>query len=220
MNRLAFFLVAMGFIGLACDKSEKIDTDKDASTPDSSLFMGESSDAAEETASSDQTCDDSSECEASDDPCSMNICVSGKCRPVARPEGSLLPESSQIEGDCMTLACGDDGDITIIPEPDDIPADDDDPCTDEICNGTESEHVLSPAGREFPDTAQISGDCKIVVCDEKGEPLIQTDESDVPPNEECSVGVCDGPNPEYEIAKVGTPCGDNMIFTNQSTLIP
>src|SRR5262245_47487928 len=88
-------------------------------------------------------CDTSSECAALDDPCLAPVCISGKCDSASKPEGSPAPDDQS--GDCERLVCDASGALASQSDGNDVPADDDDPCTIASCGGSTPTQLPPPA---------------------------------------------------------------------------
>lgn len=73
---------------------------------------------------SDAECGATTECEA-------HACVGGKCQTTEAPAGSLA--MMQLPGDCQRRTCDGHGNLETVLDPSDVPPDDGNPCTDEVC---------------------------------------------------------------------------------------
>jgi hypothetical protein len=84
-------------------------------------------------------CDDGNACTTeSCAPCSGGSCVTGGWCDYAKLNGIPTPGAAVVEGDCQESRCV-DGVETAVALPDDF-TDDEDPCTEDGCDGTESVH--------------------------------------------------------------------------------
>lgn len=113
-------------------------------------------------------CSSTRDCPAPSSPCSVVTCTAGACEEQIAPDGT--PSYEQEPGDCMVVLCEGGVGSLEVPDPGD-PASDGNECTDDICNGTSTEHPPSPAegpcgpGRShFCDGAGLCVECT-------GEPL-------------------------------------------------
>lgn len=79
-------------------------------------------------------CKQDTDCSGSSTPCRTIRCEEGRCRQeLARP--GISPEQVQKSGDCQRLLCGVGGELITREDPADIPVDDGNPCTRELCSG-------------------------------------------------------------------------------------
>jgi len=104
----------------------------------------------------------------------------------------------QIPGDCAVIVCSGHGETKLIPFPEDF-IDDNDPCTEDRCEGTNSIHVRKTklACYTGPRGTAGNGICKagIQVCDEVGKPIGGCEGQVFPEVETCILPVdedCDG----------------------------
>ena len=88
-------------------------------------------------------CTNNNDC-PNDTLCEDWSCTAGKCVSAQVPAGT--PIGNQIPGNCRARICNAMGDDEIVDDPTDVPADDGNPCTDEVCNGGEPAHPNEPAG--------------------------------------------------------------------------
>jgi len=90
-------------------------------------------------------CQLSEQCPLSESPCLSSMCFEGQCVFVPAPDG-VLPEQDQRAGDCKHLYCDGEGDVFVQPASFDVPTDDGNPCTEEVCDVDEPRHVPKVAG--------------------------------------------------------------------------
>jgi hypothetical protein len=83
-------------------------------------------------------CTDPAECRAMS-------CVGEKCEPINAPADKII---TQIQHDCLKRRCDGNGNVEIVPEPSDIPEDDNNGCTLEDCDDATSPNA--PAGTPCP----------------------------------------------------------------------
>jgi hypothetical protein len=114
-------------------------------------------------------CNAPSDCAGSDDECKARTCVSGACG-VAFTAANT-PVAAQTPGDCKLAACNGSGGVGAILDPTDLPADDGNPCTAEVCSAGTPGHPAIADGQ---------------VCND-GDACTQTDT--------CQSGACVGANP-------------------------
>lgn len=78
-------------------------------------------------------------------------------------------------------------------------------CVDQTCGWsfTQSGTLIS---------MQTTGDCKRIVCDGNGGTIEETDDTDLPEdNDPCTQNVCMNGEPSYPLAAPDTPCGDGLV---------
>ncbi|MFO0548069.1 MAG: hypothetical protein U0271_06760 [Polyangiaceae bacterium] len=81
-------------------------------------------------------CGDVLDCPPSTE-CSIAACVNGSCTTEPVAAGDL---ATQTPNDCKTLRCDGLGNLAVVADPLDLPADDGDVCTSEACVGTTPSH--------------------------------------------------------------------------------
>ena len=122
---------------------------------DASLDVpAEAADAASENADapSDTSTDAPKPCATSDDCptatalCQVPLCASSVCTTAPAADGTDVPVSAQQAGDCKKVTCGAGGAVTTVAEATDLPADDGNPCTDEVCTGPNPGHPDTAVG--------------------------------------------------------------------------
>ena len=91
-------------------------------------------------------CATSDDCPAASAFCQVPLCASSVCTTAPAPDGTDVPASAQKTGDCKKITCGAGGAVTTVADISDVPADDGNPCTDEVCNGPNPAHLNSAAG--------------------------------------------------------------------------
>lgn len=87
------------------------------------------------------TCDGTGQCIGCVDPaqcgdetfCATNTCTLSVCGRALTMAGMLAPPAVQEPGDCQTLVCDGEGGLAPIPEDTDLPLDDGDECTTQVC---------------------------------------------------------------------------------------
>jgi hypothetical protein len=77
-------------------------------------------------------------------PCNEAVCVEGRCEVHASPAGTV--PAKQTKGDCSELVCDGRGETLPRFDPNDVPADDDNACTEEVCDGDVGAHKPLAAG--------------------------------------------------------------------------
>jgi hypothetical protein len=141
--------------------------------------------------------------------CQSPTCsVQGVCG-VANSDQGTPVNGGQMDGDCQELRCDGDGAIASYEDDDDLPDDDGDACTDDICNGGIAQFPDLPLGTDCgPDGEQ---------CDGAGECVECIEASDCPPASECNVAVCTNDECGVEPAPGGTQCDDELFCTTDDT---
>ncbi len=66
-------------------------------------------------------CGQSTDCPATNNPCTGPYCALGLCSPVPSPAGILLPDQSKYVGTCTALACDGNGNTAVSPAPINLP---------------------------------------------------------------------------------------------------
>ncbi|MEM6992022.1 MAG: hypothetical protein AAF721_16045, partial [Myxococcota bacterium] len=78
--------------------------------------------------------------------CHTVTCDAGVCGVEETEAGTLLPSEAQTEGDCVALACDGVGNAAPTADDDDLPADDGNECTQEICVDGTAQHPAAAQG--------------------------------------------------------------------------
>lgn len=127
--------------------------------------------------------------------CQVASCADGACSWAPAGEG---PAATQVDGDCQTRVCTPAGEVGQVAEPADLPGDDGDACTGEVCNGVTPEHPQLPANAPCGggNICSPAGTC--VECLE----VAQCNPGPCQTPEACTAGVC-----EYNSEEPGTGCG-------------
>ncbi len=82
-------------------------------------------------------------------------CVGAKCETISAPKDKVI---TQIEHDCQKRQCDGNGNVEVVPDPGDLPADDNNACTIEDCDDATSPNA--PAGALCPNgTCDGKGAC-------------------------------------------------------------
>ena len=136
-----------------------------------------------------------------DNPCTDEICNGETPEYVPVAENTPVPGLPQTPGDCQLAVCDGSGRQFQLTDVGDLPADDSNPCTEEICNGDTPEHAMLPLDTPVPGFAQTPNDCRSMVCDGTGGQLLATDSSDVPlaDGNPCTDDICNGPTPYVNV---------------------
>jgi hypothetical protein len=124
-----------------------------------------------------------SDCSGTDTDCSKRACNSGVCGTSYPIAGT--PLSTQTAGDCLLATCDGAGGTTTASATSDVPADDGNPCTDEVCSALGPAHPFSTKGTACS-TATITGG----KCDGAGTCAQCVSDSDCSGGTECSAATC------------------------------
>jgi hypothetical protein len=133
---------------------------------------------------------------------------SGVCGVANVADGTPLPAAMQDDGDCQELRCDGAGASASYEDNDDVPPDDGNACTDEVCSGGLPQHPDEPVG-----TPCGNGDS----CDGMGACAECIDAGDCPPAGQCGVVDCVDNACVVDDAMVGTPCNDGSFCTATDT---
>ncbi|MCS6899936.1 MAG: hypothetical protein RMJ98_10525 [Myxococcales bacterium] len=91
------------------------------------------------------TCRQDVDCPDSSEPCRFPVCREGRCSlELARP--GTFPEQGQQSGDCQRYLCGVGGELIAREDPADLPPDDGNPCTREVCLDGAPRRLPQPPG--------------------------------------------------------------------------
>ena len=91
-------------------------------------------------------CASTDDCPTPTELCKLALCASSSCTTAPAPEGTDVPASSQKAGDCKKLVCGAAGAVSSVADATDLPADDGNACTDEVCTGPNPGHPDTAVG--------------------------------------------------------------------------
>lgn len=132
---------------------------------------------------------------------SCNPLNGGTCMVTYRTPGTPLPPGDQQPGDCQELVCGVNGSVVSDDDNDDLPPDEPNDCTAELCiSGTphyEDEQVNTPCGADW--WCDGLGTC--VECNDAAQ-------CDVPPK--CVLATCNAHACGTTNAPDGTPTGEQI----------
>ncbi len=145
-----------------------------------------------------EDCGDATSCQA---PTCNGAGVCGVSNTAA---GTPLPGGQQDDGDCQEVRCDGAGASASYEDDDDVPDDDGNDCTDEVCNGGLPQHPDLDVGTPCGDGGYCDGMGACVECIDAG---------DCPPASACHVAVCENNACGVEPADMGTPCSDGLFCT-------
>jgi hypothetical protein len=142
-------------------------------------------------------CASASQCPGTDTDCKQRTCTAGTCGFSFTPMG--VPVATQTPGDCQQVVCDGAGGTTNSIDSSDVPADDGNQCTAEICVGGTPSHQNRPQG--FP-CSQNGG----TVCDGGGTCVQCTTASQCPGTDtECQQRTCTANTCGLSFTPSGTP---------------
>ncbi len=113
-------------------------------------------------------CETSDTCPYPEGPCLLAMCLDGECVHVPAPEGTLPPDDQQ-PGDCKQLYCDGQGNVSAFPARIDLPVEDDNPCTEAICDVDQPQQSPKLAGARCGDDGICNGAGRCGVCLPKAE---------------------------------------------------
>jgi hypothetical protein len=119
---------------------------------------GDRGDSENDTFTGPVACSVDSDCPPPAYPCEVAVCVGNVCGSMVAPPGTPANGNNQIAGDCKRLACGEGGIVAASADPSDLPLDDGNACTLEVCDGPNPSHTDAPAGSACT-TAGVPGTC-------------------------------------------------------------
>lgn len=104
-------------------------------------------------------CHQDADCPGASAPCRTSVCREGRCSSeLARP--GTFPEQGQQSGDCRRFLCGVGGELIAREDPADLPPDDGNPCTREVCTDGSPGRLPLPAGASCGvGVCTVSGAC-------------------------------------------------------------
>jgi hypothetical protein len=205
---VSVLLCASALAGCGSDRG-KTSADRDASVdPASAPDAGVDDDASVIQPRPDGTCEVVQHCLPPSDPCQQVTCVSNKCVPAPIASGSAA--SQQTRGDCVELRCDTQGKTVPWSDPSDVPEDDGQPCTEELCSGIMPVHRTLPVGSVLPAAGQTPGDCRELLCGEGNTVVSRAQPSDIPStvSDICQEPACTGEQPASVPAEAGKLCGE------------
>ncbi len=154
-----------------------------------------------------------SDCPGTDDKCKTRTCSAGACGFSFAPLGTSIPP--QTLGDCLTAICDGAGNATSLPNNNDLPPDDGNPCTASACNQGVPAHpaVMNGAVCSDGDPCTTADTCVDGACS-SGPPAV------CPAPDAChEAGTCDPASGacEYAAKPAGTACDDGDLCTQTDT---
>ena len=122
------------------------DADVDAAGSETGAISDSGADVPDTSVDGPVVCGSASECPEPTPLCQVAICASSFCGMAPAPEGTDVPVSAQTPGDCKQIVCGAGGGVTSSVDATDVPRDDGNPCTTEVCVGPNPAHPRAPVG--------------------------------------------------------------------------
>ncbi|MBK6920297.1 MAG: hypothetical protein IPH07_23055 [Deltaproteobacteria bacterium] len=154
-------------------------------------------------------CVDASDCNGQDSFCRAYLCQDGACTVADTASGTVLPAIDQADNDCQVMVCDGNGNAVAIADTDDIPLDDGNDCTEEVCNGTLPDHADLP----------IDTDCNSnggTFCDGAGSCVGCNDASQCPAAGQCHAATCENNVCGIEVT-ANVACNDGLFCTATDT---
>ncbi|HHH30090.1 MAG TPA: hypothetical protein ENK57_17335, partial [Polyangiaceae bacterium] len=137
--------------------------------------------------------------------CQTFTCNSSVCGVVNTSAGTALPAAQQSNGDCVELQCDGNGGVQATPDDEDLPVDDGNDCTDEICNAGVASHPNKPLDAVCSSTG--------IVCDGQGSCVACNSPSQCPQGAICETATCNG----NACGLVDTPSGNQAPPSAQTS---
>ena len=104
-------------------------------------------------------CETEFECPRAPHACIISTCLEGRCLMVEAAVNTMVPETEQVKGDCRISVCDGRGERTGLVDDNDWPADDGNPCTDEVCDEGAPVHPPLALGEACEDEDSPKGIC-------------------------------------------------------------
>jgi alpha-tubulin suppressor-like RCC1 family protein len=115
--------------------------------------------SAAHPASSLTPCETEIECPRAPHSCIVSTCVDQRCVMVEAAANTIVPDPEQVKGDCRIAVCDGRGEKTALADKNDWPADDGNPCTDEVCDEGEPAHPPLSVGEACDEEGTPNGIC-------------------------------------------------------------
>jgi hypothetical protein len=143
-----------------------------------------------------------SDCPGQDGECQTRTCKAGVCGFDVANAGKVL--TAQAGGDCRKLVCDGFGGTTSVVDNADLPTDDGNPCTDDLCANGAPVHPPKTART----TCSASGG---ILCDGLGACVACLQTSDCGVSTACRVYACNGNRCETTLVAAGTRVGNATV---------
>ena len=154
-------------------------------------------------------CVDAGDCPGMDTFCQTPTCDNATCGIDNEPVGTALPGADQDAGNCLELQCDALGNALDVADDADVPVDDGNECTGEVCSGGNPDHPDLP----------IDSPCGVndqSVCDGAGTCVECNDDTQCPTAPQCFVAVCVANACENQVT-AGVACEDGSFCTAGDT---
>ena len=164
-------------------------------------------------------CDDSgqcvgcltpADCGGSDTFCQTITCINNVCGVDNTPGGTPLPAADQSDNDCQEVQCDGAGGTQAVADDADLPLDDGNDCTEDICAMGMEQHPDEPVNT----TCSSGGG---VVCDGAGTCVGCNTNNQCSGATQCNVAVCSNNFCTTQPSAAGTPCSDGFFCTATDT---
>lgn len=149
-------------------------------------------------------CNVPADCGGMDTFCRTIICDDGTCGSDDEPAGTALPAADQTDNDCQEVQCNGAGFPQGFADDDDLPLDDGNDCTEEVCN----------AGNPGHDDLPLDTPCNGGVCDGAGACVECNSDDQCPTPPDCQVAVCVNNACELQPEDPGVACSDDLFCTS------
>lgn len=154
-------------------------------------------------------CLDAADCGGIDTFCRTYTCEDGECGVLDTLAGIPLPPADQTDGDCVELRCDGNGNAVPVPVDADVPDDDGNDCTDEVCVGGNPDHPDLPIDT---DCTSNGGN----VCNGAGQCVGCNDDDQCPAAPQCFAAACVAGQCENDPTP-NVACEDGQFCTGNDT---
>ncbi|MEM1034700.1 MAG: hypothetical protein AAGN82_30450, partial [Myxococcota bacterium] len=163
-------------------------------------------------------CNEPSQCANQGAICEQATCTGQMCGLEPKPGGSLAPGPSQMPGDCSVLECDGNGSDVSVPDPADTPDDNND-CTQNLCQGGMPVHPPAMAGTTCGTAGQCDGSGACVNATKSdGDPCASPFEcvSGNCVDGVCCASACDGTCASCDGAVTGAMSGTCTLLSSET----
>jgi len=155
-------------------------------------------------------CLTAADCAGTDTFCQTITCNDNVCGVDNTPAGTPLPAADQTDADCQELQCDGNGIVQSVPDDADVPVDDGNDCTEDLCTDGVPVHPDLPV-----DTA--CGPGGTAFCDGAGVCVGCTNASQCPAADQCDDAACVNNVCTFVPEAAGTACDDQLFCTFADT---
>lgn len=85
-------------------------------------------------------CESDMGCPPAPHSCMISACNDGRCMLINAAPNTMVPDGEQKKGDCGIFVCDGNGNLQALADAQDFPDDDENPCTDELCEDAKPVH--------------------------------------------------------------------------------